>query len=56
MAIRDGAMDILLARWVQVILTTENSAGSVLGRQRVVLEDRQPKWDNPGLLSRLESY
>jgi 7-cyano-7-deazaguanine reductase len=39
----------LVARWVQVSLVR----GEGIACHRVTVEDRQPKWDNPGLLSRL---
>jgi NADPH-dependent 7-cyano-7-deazaguanine reductase QueF len=40
----------LVARWVQVALSRVHH-GEI--SHRVTVEDRQPKWDNPGLLSRL---
>lgn len=55
-AIRDDTMDVLIARWVQVILTAEGEPGEPVHRHRVILEDREPKWDNPKLLARLELY
>lgn len=55
-AIRDDAMDVLIARWVQVVLTAEGEPGEPVHRQRVILEDRAPKWDNAKLLARLELY
>jgi 7-cyano-7-deazaguanine reductase len=42
----------LVARWVQVAVSMrEPRAG--LDAHRVLVEDRQPRWENPGLLSRL---
>jgi 7-cyano-7-deazaguanine reductase len=40
----------LVARWVQVSVSISDGGGS---RHQVTIEDRQPKWDNPGLLARL---
>ena len=40
----------LVPRWVQVAVSRACD-GEI--RHRVTVEDRQPKWDNPGLLSRL---
>ena len=40
----------LVPRWVQVAVSRLHD-GAI--RHRVAVEDRQPKWDNPGLLSRL---
>lgn len=42
----------LVPRWVQLILTAR--PGGEL--HHVVLEDRQPKWDNPKLLARLQPH
>ena len=39
----------LVPRWVQVAVSS-TSAGM---NHRVTLEDRQPRWDNPGLLARI---
>ncbi|MCP5369029.1 MAG: hypothetical protein H6907_12795 [Hyphomicrobiales bacterium] len=38
-----------VARWIQVEVTM----GDGLAGHSVLLEDRQPKWDNPALLARL---
>jgi 7-cyano-7-deazaguanine reductase len=40
----------LVARWVQVSVS---SAGEFTPSHRATIEDRQPKWDNPGLLARI---
>ncbi len=40
----------LVARWVQVILFEESENDNL---HSVVMEDRQPQWDNPQLLSRI---
>ncbi len=42
----------VVARWVHVSLSTPASQG--LDTHMVMLEDRQPKWDNPQILSRLK--
>jgi Enzyme related to GTP cyclohydrolase I len=42
----------LVPRWVQVMVSG-TSAGLA---HRVTLEDRQPRWDNPALLSRMGSF
>ncbi|MCR9220810.1 MAG: hypothetical protein NXI21_11335 [Alphaproteobacteria bacterium] len=39
--------DELVPRWVQVVVATPGDAG-----HRVLVEDRQPKWDNRVLLAR----
>jgi len=43
-----------VARWVQVEMTAEEGDMNTIGHS-VMLEDRQPKWDNPSLLARLGS-
>jgi len=46
----------LIGRWVQVsVLATGELEDGVDGHE-VLLEDRQPNWDNPGLLSRLKRH
>ncbi len=43
----------LLARWAQVAINAPESKHDALDVHGVVLEDRQPNWDNPALLGRL---
>ena len=43
----------LVARWVQVSVSQSDLSGPA---HTVSIEDRQPKWDNPGLLARLTSH
>lgn len=45
----------LVARWVQVSVSAPPRIHSGILSHDVLLEDRQPNWDNPGLLSRLDS-
>ena len=57
-AILDDVNNELVPRWVQVRLTasTEHYGGRGLTgclEHRVMLEDRQPRWNNPQLLERL---
>ena len=42
----------VIARWVHVSLSAQARQG--LHTHMVMLEDRQPKWDNPQILSRLK--
>jgi 7-cyano-7-deazaguanine reductase len=42
----------VVARWVHVSLSTPASQG--LDSHSVMIEDRQPKWDNSHILSRLK--
>lgn len=44
----------VVARWVQVALSVPELHHHAVDTHAVVLEDRQPGWDNPSLLSRLE--
>lgn len=43
----------IIGRWMQVTLSTPDQQ-SPLTSHGVVLEDRQPGWDNPSLMGRLE--
>ena len=43
----------LVARWVLVAATAPEGTYPGLGAHKVQVEDRQPGWDNPSLLSRL---
>jgi 7-cyano-7-deazaguanine reductase len=54
--IRDDINDELVARWIQVALSAPDDIHPGMDDHGVMLEDRQPKWDNPALLSRLQSY
>lgn len=54
-AILDDINNEVVARWVQVVVDRQNEAedGVTDERHSVMLEDRQPKWGNDALLSRL---
>ena len=43
----------LVARWLQLSLNAPHHQASALNTHEVVLEDRQPGWDNANLLNRL---
>ncbi len=43
----------LIARWVQVSIDTPDQTHPGVDSHEVLLEDHQPKWQNPELLSRL---
>lgn len=49
----DDINNELVPRWVQITVT---APGEGIAEHGVMLEDRQPRWDNPALLSRLERY
>ncbi|MEE8393877.1 MAG: hypothetical protein V3R66_05985, partial [Rhodospirillales bacterium] len=42
----------VVARWTQVSVAASKDKAS----HNVMVEDRQPHWDNPDLLSRLKRY
>lgn len=44
----------LVARWVRVVVKAPEGAYRGVGSHEVMIEDRQPQWDNPALLSRLK--
>ena len=43
----------LVARWTRVVVTSPEGSYRGVGAHRVMIEDRQPGWDNAALLSRL---
>ena len=54
--IRDDVNNEVVPRWLQVTLSAADAVAGHEGGHGVMLEDRQPKWDNPALLSRLRLY
>ncbi len=46
----------LVARWVQVSISAPPGVHPGIDSHDVLLEDRQPNWDNSGLLARLGNY
>lgn len=53
LAILDEMNNEIVPRWVQIAVSADVDGGDGLPAQTVIVEDRQPNWDNPGLLSRL---
>jgi len=49
--ILDDLNNELVPRWLQLVLTRYNTDGTV---QRVLVEDKQPRWDNKTLLRRAQ--
>lgn len=45
-----------VARWVHIMASARESGDAGLDKHTVVLEDRQPSWDNAQLLPRLKKY
>lgn len=43
----------VVPRWVQILAERD---GDLTANHRVLVEDRQPKWDNAALLGRLERF
>ena len=54
--ILDDINNEVVARWVQITVSSPDPTDSALEFHGIVLEDRQPKWDNPALLSRLKRF
>lgn len=52
-AVLDDINNETVARWVQVVATVNEPYPRGVEAHSVMLEDRQPRWDNPKLLSRL---
>lgn len=55
-AVLNDVNNELIARWVQVVIAAPPLLHIGIDRHEVLLEDRQPKWDNAGLLSRLRRH
>jgi 7-cyano-7-deazaguanine reductase len=55
-AILNDVNNELIARWVQVWISAPDQIHPGIDRHEVLLEDRQPNWDNAGLLSRLKRH
>lgn len=55
-AIMADVSDRAVARWTEVAVETAEGLHPAVTRHGVLLEDRQPKWDNPALLSRLRRH
>jgi hypothetical protein len=54
--ILDDLNNELVARWCSVSLASPAAIQPGVQSHSVTLEDRQPNWSNPGLLSRLRPY
>jgi len=55
-AILDDISNEAVPRWVQVSLSAQDEIAAGVDSHGVLLEDRQPNWNNPSLLSRLKLY
>ncbi len=55
-AVLNDVNNELVARWVQVAISAPDQVHPGIDRHEVLLEDRQPNWDNAGLLSRLKRH
>lgn len=54
LAVLDDLNNELVPRWLQIRVTADEKG---LDRgHRVMIEDRQPKWDNPALLANIERF
>lgn len=48
----DDMNDELVPRWVQIVVEQPAEAGRRALTHRVLVEDREPRWDDPALLAR----
>ncbi|NQU59232.1 MAG: hypothetical protein HQ513_18530 [Rhodospirillales bacterium] len=55
-AVLNDVNNELITRWVQVGISAPDQIHPGIDRHEVLLEDRQPNWDNAGLLSRLKRH
>jgi hypothetical protein len=54
LAILDDVNNEIVPRWVQIAVVIAGD-GAGMPAQAVVVEDRQPNWDNPGILGNMPS-
>lgn len=52
----DDVNNEVVVRWVQVVVSTTSPAAAGIEGHSILVEDRQPKWDNKALLSRLRRF
>ena len=52
----DDLNNQLVARWLQIVLTGPPEPATDIAAHRILLEDRQPQWDNPALLQRIAGF
>ncbi|MBC8270361.1 MAG: hypothetical protein H8E36_16605 [Rhodospirillaceae bacterium] len=55
-AVLNDVNNEIIARWVQVGIFAPDQVHPGIDGHEVLLEDRQPNWDNVGLLSRLKRH
>ena len=55
-AVLNDVNNELISRWLQVSISAPDQVHHGIDRHEVLLEDRQPNWDNAGLLSRLKLH
>ncbi|MBT4933000.1 MAG: hypothetical protein HOL66_09100 [Rhodospirillaceae bacterium] len=55
-AVLNDVNNEIIARWVQVGISAPDQVHPGIDSHEVLLEDRQPNWDNAGLLSRLKRH
>jgi len=52
----DDLNNQLVARWLQITMSGPSEAATDITAHRILLEDRQPQWDNPALLQRIAGF
>ncbi|RVU38517.1 hypothetical protein EOI86_04325 [Hwanghaeella grinnelliae] len=52
----DDLNNQLVARWLQITMSGPPEAATDITAHRILLEDRQPQWDNPALLQRIAGF
>ena len=55
-AILNDVNNELVTRWLQLSISAPTQVHHGIDRHEVMLEDRQPNWENVGLLSRLKLH
>jgi 7-cyano-7-deazaguanine reductase len=52
LAMRDDFGNEVIPRWIEIVVSP-SEANHETTRHSVLVEERQPRWDNPNLLARL---
>ena len=53
LAMRDDLENEVIPRWIEIVVSPSDT-NLEIRRHSVLVEDRQPQWDNPNLLARLD--
>lgn len=46
----------IVARWVQVLAASPHDPATAKEDHAILIEDRQPRWNNPALIARIQGF